>query len=427
MPKNNKNNHNEDKKSELDSKSENSNKSFLFNFVDNLQSNTEDETEKIKRIEKKSEKNPAINLLLNNFIKSNKANSTSSINKETKKDKKRRKENKKNLKKIQKEHNENLKRLQREAREERKKYLLEKSKFIKFERSINDKIAQLEKDKSKILNKLDEGFLEARNIELKQKVEEYQIELNQLGQEIAINNQLIKEKSNLISNFIKKIPKKSISIYNILRKEYLLGDKKTFNEISQNQVKFNRLWTNKKVESEINKMVMSEKYMSQWINISENFLHKCPGGCTSAIGKPKRVYRDIEVARNSALDNQYTYFDANCGLGFHNASRKEIILTDKTIQVWKENFENITQLSKLQLKTSNLINSFELKEEELSNLQTEMLEKENYKDLDFESFDDQIKSLKETINSNKKIFKEKEYNYLTYGKFVLDSELKKPA
>ena len=427
MPKNNKNNHNEDKKSELDSKSENSNKSFLFNFVDNLQSNTEDETEKIKRIEKKSEKNPAINLLLNNFIKSNKASSTSTIGKETKQDKKRRKENKKNLKKIQKEHNENLKRLQREAREERKKYLLEKSKFIKFERSINDKIAQLEKDKSKILNKLDEGFLEARNIELKQKVEEYQIELNQLGQEIAINNQLIKEKSNLISNFIKKIPKKSISIYNILRKEYLLGDKKTFNEISQNQVKFNRLWTNKKVESEINKMVMSEKYMSQWINISENFLHKCPGGCTSAIGKPKRVYRDIEVARNSALDNQYTYFDANCGLGFHNASRKEIILTDKTIQVWKENFENITQLSKLQLKTSNLINSFELKEEELSNLQTEMLEKENYKDLDFESFDDQIKSLKETINSNRKIFKEKEYNYLTYGKFVLDSELKKSA
>ena len=426
MPKNNKND-NEGKKSELDRKSENLNKSFLFNFVDNLQSNTEDETEKIKRIEKKSEKNPAINLLLNNFIKSNKANSTSSINKETKKDKKRRKENKKNLKKIQKEHNENLKRLQREAREERKKYLLEKSKFIKFERSINDKITQLEKDKSKILNKLDEGFLEARNIELKQKVEEYQIELNQLGQEITINNQLIKEKSNLISNFIKKIPKKSISIYNTLRKEYLLGDKKTFNEISQNQVKFNRLWTNKKVESEINKMVMSEKYMSQWINISENFLHKCPGGCTSAIGKPKRVYRDIEVARNSALDNQYTYFDANCGLGFHNASRKEIILTDKTIQVWKENFENITQLSKLQLKTSNLINSFELKEEELSNLQTEMLEKENYKDLDFESFDDQIKSLKETINSNRKIFKEKEYNYLTYGKFVLDSELKKSA
>jgi len=427
MPKNNKNSHNEDKKPELDSKSENSNKSFLFNFVDNLQSNTEDETEKIKRIEKKSDKNPAINLLLNNFIRSNKANSTSSINKETKKDKKRRKENKKNLKKIQKEHNENLKRLQREAREERKKYLLEKTKFTKIEQTINAKIAQLERDKNKVLNKFDEGLLEARNIELKQKVEEYQIELAQLRQEIAINNQSIKEKSNLISNFIKKIPKKSISIYNTLRKEYLLGDKKTFNEISQNQVKFNKPWTNEKVESEINKMVMSEKYMSQWINISEKFLHKCPGGCTSAIGKPKRVYRDIEVARNSALDDQYTYFDANCGLGFHNASRKEITLTDKTIQVWKENFENIIQLSKLQLQTSNFVNSFELKEEELSNLQTEILEKENYKYLDFETFDNQIKSLKETINSDRKIFKEKEYNYLTYGKFVIDSELKKSA
>jgi len=426
MPKNNKNN-NEDKKSELDNKSENSNKSFLFNFVDNLQRNTEDETEKIKRIEKKSEKNPAINLLLNNFIKSNKASSTSTIGKETKQDKKRRKENKKNLKKIQKEHNENLKRLQREAREERKKYLLEKTKFTKIEQTINAKIAQLEKDKNKVLYKFDKGLLEARSTELKQKVDVYQLELNQLGQEIAINNQLIKEKSNLISNFIKKIPKKSISIYNTLRKEYLLGDKKMFDEISQNQVKFNRPWTNEKVESEINKMIMSEKYMSQWINVSEKFLHKCPGGCTSAIGKPKRVYRDIEVARNSALDNQYTYFDANCGLGYHNASRKETILTDKTIQVWKEHFENILQLSKLQLETSNLVNSFQLKQEELSNLQTEMLEKENYKDLDFETFDDQIKSLKETINSDRKIFKEKEYNYLTYGKFVLDGELKKSA
>lgn len=427
MPKNNKNNHNEDKKPELDSKSENSNKSFLFNFVDNLQSNTEDETEKIKRIEKKSEKNPAINLLLNNFIKSNKASSTSTIGKETKQDKKRRKENKKNLKKIQKEHNENLKRLQREAKEERKKYLLEKTKFTKTEQTINAKIAQLEKDKNKVLYKFDKGLVETRNAELRQKVDIYQIELNQLGQEIAINNQLIKEKSNLISNFIKKIPKKSISIYNTLRKEYLLGDKKMFDEISQNQVKFNRPWTNEKVESEINKMIMSEKYMSQWINVSEKFLHKCPGGCTSAIGKPKRVYRDIEVARNSALDNQYTYFDANCGLGYHNASRKEIILTDKTIQVWKEHFENILQLSKLQLENSNLVNKFEFKEEELSNLQTEMLEKENYKDLDFETFDDQIKSLKESINFDRKIFKEKEYNYLTYGKFVLDSELKKSA
>ena len=426
MPKNNKNN-NEDKKSELDNKSENSNKSFLFNFVDNLQRNTEDETEKIKRIEKKSEKNPAINLLLNNFIKSNKASSTSTIGKETKQDKKRRKENKKNLKKIQKEHNENLRRLQREAKEERKKYLLEKTKFTKIEQTINAKIAQLEKDKNKVLYKFDKGLLEARSAELRQKVDVYQLELNQLGQEIAINNQLIKEKSNLISNFIKKIPKKSISIYNTLRKEYLLGDKKMFDEISQNQVKFNRPWTNEKVESEINKMIMSEKYMSQWINVSEKFLHKCPGGCTSAIGKPKRVYRDIEVARNSALDNQYTYFDANCGLGYHNASRKETILTDKTIQVWKEHFENILQLSKLQLETSNLVNSFELREEELSNLQTEMLEKENYKDLDFETFDDQIKSLKESINSDRKIFKEKEYNYLTYGKFVLDSELKKSA
>ena len=426
MPKNNKNN-NEDKKSELDNKSENSNKSFLFNFVDNLQRNTEDETEKIKRIEKKSEKNPAINLLLNNFIKSNKASSTSTIGKETKQDKKRRKENKKNLKKIQKEHNENLRRLQREAKEERKKYLLEKTKFTKIEQTINAKIAQLEKDKNKVLYKFDKGLLEARSAELRQKVGVYQLELNQLGQEIAINNQLIKEKSNLISNFIKKIPKKSISIYNTLRKEYLLGDKKMFDEISQNQVKFNRPWTNEKVESEINKMIMSEKYMSQWINVSEKFLHKCPGGCTSAIGKPKRVYRDIEVARNSALDNQYTYFDANCGLGYHNASRKETILTDKTIQVWKEHFENILQLSKLQLETSNLVNSFELREEELSNLQTEMLEKENYKDLDFETFDDQIKSLKESINSDRKIFKEKEYNYLTYGKFVLDSELKKSA
>lgn len=426
MPKNNKNN-NEDKKSELDNKSENPNKSFLFNFVDNLQSNTEDETEKIKRIEKKSEKNLAISLLLNNFIKSNKANPTSSIGKETKKDKKRRKENKKNLKKIQKEHNENLKRLQREAREERKKYLLEKTKFTKAEQTINAKIAQLEKDKNKVLYKFDKGLVETRSAELRQKVDIYQIELNQLGQEIAINNQLIKEKSNLISNFIKKIPKKSISIYNTLRKEYLLGDKKMFDEISQNQVKFNRPWTNEKVESEINKMIMSEKYMSQWINVSEKFLHKCPGGCTSAIGKPKRVYRDIEVARNSALDNQYTYFDANCGLGYHNASRKEIILTDKTIQVWKEHFENILQLSKLQLETSNLVNKFEFKEEELSNLQTEMLEKENYKDLDFETFDDQIKSLKESINFDRKIFKEKEYNYLTYGKFVLDSELKKSA
>ena len=50
-----------------------------------------------------------------------------------------------------------------------------------------------------------------------------------------------------------------------------------------------------------------------------------------------------------------------------------------------------------------------------------------YKDLDFETFDDQIKSLKETINSDRKIFKEKEYNYLTHGKFVLDGELKKSA
>jgi len=317
--------------------------------------------------------------------------------------------------------------LQRETREERKKYLLEKTKLTKIEQTINEKIAQLEKDKNKVLDKFDEGLLEARSAELKQKVEEYQLELTQLGQEIAMNNQLIKEKSNLISNFIKKIPKKSISIYNTLRKEYLLGDRKTFNEISQNQVKFNRPWTNEKVESEIKKMVMSEKYMSQWINISENFLHKCPGGCTSAIGKPKRVYRDIEVARNSALKNQYTYFDANCGLGFHNASRKEITLTNKTIQVWKENFENIVQLSNLQLQTSILVNSFELKEEELNNLQSESLEEENYKVLDFETFDNQIKVLKKTLNSKRKLFKEKENNFLTYGKFVLNDKLKKSA
>ena len=37
-------------------------------------------------------------------------------------------------------------------------------------------------------------MLEVRSTELKQKVDEYQIELNQLGKEIAINNQLIKDK-----------------------------------------------------------------------------------------------------------------------------------------------------------------------------------------------------------------------------------------
>ena len=118
--------------------------------------------------------------------------------------------------------------MQREAREERKKYLLEKTKFTKIEQTINEKIAQLEKDKNKVLNKFDEGLLEARSAELKQTVEEYQLELTQLGQEISMNNQLIKEKSNLISNYIKKIPKKSISIYNTLRKNTYLAINRLF-------------------------------------------------------------------------------------------------------------------------------------------------------------------------------------------------------
>ena len=105
----------------------------------------------------------------------------------------------------------------------------------------------------------------------------------------------------------------------------------------------------------------------------------------------------------------------------HKRSKEYKKLTPKMKKAVDEIF------NKMDSNSSDFINSFEMKEEELNNLQTEILEKEDYKDLDVETFDDQIKSLKETINSDRKIFKEKEYNYLTHGKFVLDGELKKSA
>ena len=426
MPKNNKNN-NEGKKSELDSKSENSNKSFLFNFVDNLQSNAEDEKEKIKRIEKKSEKNPAINLLLNNFVKSNRTNSQPLFKKETKQEKKQRKENQKNLKRIQKQNNEEIKLLQKQAREERKKYLYEKSHLATVELQINENILKLEKNRIKLLKQIKEEFSEETIFKLNETVQNHAHNLTSLAVEIKNNNQLIQNSSISISNFIRKTPKKLIPTYNLLRKEYLLGDRNNYSEIAQNQILFNRPWSKNKIESEINKMKMTQKYMNHWNNTHEIYLKKCPGGCTSAFGKPKRVYRDLDSARKFALENQYTYFDSNCGLGFHNSSRKEVYLTDKTVESWTDNFEKILNLNSLQVRTLKLVAESNEIEKDIKSIESKILNKQNFDSTTLNNIENEIDALKDNLRSQKILFEEKEHNYLTVGQFLTDVNLQSSA
>lgn len=403
-----------------------SNKSFLFNFINSFKDTSKNKNEEISDIEEKSMNNPAINMLLKNFNRSNLKNSNLTY-KETRDQKEKRKENRKKLNQINKQNKNLQKELQKELYRERKKYLLAKAQFTKLESEFYSKLNKLENSRKIYLNSLKNKLDNEALFLLNQSSEKLENEIENLNKEITKTSFSIKELAKEISEFIKNVPKKLISDYDKLSKEYLFGDKDKFHEAAKNLIQYNKPWLNEKIEIEINKMKMSTNYMNLWINTNDVLIKKCPGGCTSSIGRPKRVYRDITSAKKFALDNQYTYFDANCGLGFHNSSRKNGIINNQIIKEWVNNFEKILKLNNLQLSFSDLQKSFNEKQNKIKLLQTQLAEQNDFNEVKLNKIDTEIESLNVSFNREKNNFVEMESNYLQYGKFLLDIDLKKTA
>jgi len=342
------------------------------------------------------------------------------LSSETKQEKVIRKQNRK-VRKVE------VKQKKTELKEYKKQELLQKTKYedakkllSMYETEVVNELKTLNEQREALIKTLEESTDSENLIEL-------QKSLNNLKSEEKIikdaRKQIDDDLKNLkleINNF--NIPKnaKALNVYKNLRKEYFSSAKEQFNEIVKNQLTYNQPKTNDAIEKQINSMKMNQEYLNFWINVSEDNIKPCPGGCVARFSGGKRLFRTVEVAQQNSYTDQYTYIDSPCNRGFHNASRHDFSVNKQIIDKWVVVFELQNQYLELQsIEKSNREGEHTIKLK-INNIQKDLFthnEQNIQLKVNLEEVDSMINNVETKFNIYKENFLNKERRYISTGIF----------
>jgi hypothetical protein len=345
---------------------------------------------------------------------------------ETKQEKDLRKQNKKIRQNIEKREKEQEKKKELEAKRQRKLYIQAKTTLLDYEKSaskekkaIATEIQKLKKFiEQNITSGKEELLIRGQLKVLEQKKENLTEISNTLQAEMKILN------SEIVS--LEKTLKKYQVTYRILKNAYFKNSKSAFEEIVNNQIKYNQPVRNSSIETQIQNIKMNKIYMEYWINRQEDYSRICPGGCTTSLGKSKRVYRDTEAAQsNKGPYDLYTYLDeVKCKYGFHNSSRKEYQMNRKNIGQCVAIFKKIRHYFEISNKNQNYKSQIKEITIDYQNLESNIVvQMGDDLELKINNLETKIINMEQELEDKKAVFSEKEKNYLEHGLFTTNDDL----
>lgn len=346
---------------------------------------------------------------------------SNNLTNENKQEKVLRKQNKK-LRKVE------LKEKKLELKENKNQELLQKIKYEEaqkalytYEIEVKNELNALNNQREILINKIEETLESESLIVLQKTFLTLKSQEETIISESKKNNEDLKNLKIKIENFnISKLNPQTLNVFANLRKEYFLSTDEQFDEIINNQLTYNQPKTNEAIKKQINSMKMNQEYLNFWINVSENDVKPCPGGCTARFSGGKRLFRTVEFAQQSAYNGQYTYIDSPCKKGFHNASRHEISVSKDIIENWVAVFELQDKYLKLQNLESNKKVEYREIEIKLKNVQKDMFtfnEQNEQIKINLDDIDTKINKVETKFNEFKKLFLMKEEKYFSTGLF----------
>jgi len=345
---------------------------------------------------------------------------------ETKQEKDLRKQNKKIRQDIEKREKEQAKKKELEAKRQRKLYIQAKTTLLDYEKSASKEKKAIATEIQKLKNFIEQNITSGKEEllirgqlkVLEQKKENLTEISNTLQAEMKILN------SEIVS--LEKTLKKYQVTYRILKNAYFTNSKSAFEEIVNNQIKYNQPVRNSSIETQIQNIKMNKIYMEYWINSQEDYSRICPGGCTTSLGKSKRVYRDTEAAQsNKGPYDLYTYLDeVKCKYGFHNSSRKEYQMNRKNIGQCVAIFKKIRHYFEISNKNHNYKSQIKEITIDYRNLESNIVvQMGDDLELKINNLETKIINMEQELEDKKAVFSEKEKNYLEHGLFTTNDDL----
>jgi len=345
---------------------------------------------------------------------------------ETKQEKNLRKQNKKIRQDFEKREKQQEKKKELEAKRQRKLYIQAKTSLFDYEKLVSKEKEAIATEIQKLKNLLEKNIdadkedLLIRN-QLKA-LEEKQDNLTEMSDTLQAEMKTLN--SEIIS--LEKTLKKYQATYRLLKNAYFKNSQSAFEEIVNNQIKYNQPVKNSVIETQIQNIKMNKTYMEYWINRQEDYSRICPGGCTTSIGKSKRVYRDTEAAQsNKGPYDLYTYLDeVKCNYGFHNSSRKEYQMNRKNIGQCVVIFKKIEHYFELSNKNNDYQSQIKEIKTDYRNLESNMVvQADDSLELKIDSLETKMINIEQELEDKKAIFSEKEKNYLEHGFFITNLDL----
>tara|TARA_Y100001935_G_scaffold217711_1_gene190150 strand:- start:352 stop:1659 length:1308 start_codon:yes stop_codon:yes gene_type:complete len=423
----------------------------IYNDINNkscpfCKSNSKDLPNEYKKIEKKEnlDKNNLLQNLLN--IRSRRQKQLQHIEKtrrekryikspnllfsESKEDRETRKENRKVIKELEKREKQQEKKKELEAKRQRKLYIQAKTSLFDYEKLVSKEKEAIATEIQKLKNLLEQNVVaDKEGLLIKNQLKALEVKQNNLTEK---SNNLQAEMKTLNSEIIslEKTLKKYQATYRLLKNAYFKNSKSAFEEIVNNQIKFNQPVRNSSIETQIQNIKMNKTYMEYWINRQEDYSRICPGGCTTSLGKSKRVYRDTEAAQsNKGPYDLYTYLDeVKCKYGFHNSSRKEYQMNRKNIGQCVVIFKKIEHYFELSNKNNDYQSQIKDIKTDYRNLESNIVvQADDSLEIKIDSLETKMINIEKELEDKKALFSEKEKNYFEHGLFITDFDLDRDA
>lgn len=349
---------------------------------------------------------------------------------ETKQEKDLRKQNKKTRQDIEKREKQQEKKKELEAKRQRKLYIQAKTSLFDYEKLVSKEKKAIATEIQKLKNLLEQNVVaDKEGLLIRNQLKALEEKQDNLTE---ISNNLQAEMKTLNSEIIslEKTLKKYQATYRLLKNAYFKNSKSAFEEIVNNQIKFNQPVRNSSIETQIQNIKMNKTYMEYWINRQEDYSRICPGGCTTSLGKSKRVYRDTEAAQsNKGPYDLYTYLDeVKCKYGFHNSSRKEYQMNRKNIGQCVVIFKKIEHYFELSNKNNDYQSQIKDIKTDYRNLESNIVvQADDSLEIKIDSLETKMINIEKELEDKKALFSEKEKNYLEHGLFITDFDLNRDA
>ena len=349
---------------------------------------------------------------------------------ETKQEKDLRKQNKKTRQDIEKREKQQEKKKELEAKRQRKLYIQAKTRLFDYEKLVSKEKKAIATEIQKLKNLLEQNVVsDKEGLLIRNQLKALEEKQDNLTE---ISNNLQAEMKTLNSEIIslEKTLKKYQATYRLLKNAYFKNSKSAFEEIVNNQIKFNQPVRNSSIETQIQNIKMNKTYMEYWINRQEDYSRICPGGCTTSLGKSKRVYRDTEAAQsNKGPYDLYTYLDeVKCKYGFHNSSRKEYQMNRKNIGQCVVIFKKIEHYFELSNKNNDYQSQIKDIKTDYRNLESNIVvQADDSLEIKIDSLETKMINIEKELEDKKALFSEKEKNYLEHGLFITDFDLNRDA